>query len=79
MPTLPLRDMPQDVRTYIHKLQKEVRDKKGVKQYSLNQIIYQIIREHKATCCDESNESSPSVLISQMKMKLERLEECFNR
>lgn len=47
MPTLPLKNIPIDVRRYILKIQGEIKTKKGVSQYSQPQTIFQIIREHK--------------------------------
>lgn len=49
-PTLPLKDIPKDVRKYVLKIQGEMKEKKGVAQYSQQLTIFQIIREHKEMC-----------------------------
>jgi hypothetical protein len=45
MPTINLKNIPEDVRKYILKIQGEIKSKKGT-QYSQQLTIYQIIREH---------------------------------
>lgn len=47
MATLPLKNIPIDVRKYILKVQGDMKVKKGVAQYSQNLVIFQLIREHK--------------------------------
>ena len=46
-PTLPLKEIPEDVRDYILQTQAEIKIKKKIRQYSQQQTIFQIIREHK--------------------------------
>ena len=46
-PTLPLKEMPLDVRKYVLQVQGNMKAKKGISQYSQQLTIYQIIREHK--------------------------------
>ncbi len=46
-PTLPLKDIPLDVRKFILKIQGELKEKKGVAQYSQCLTIFFIIREYK--------------------------------
>jgi hypothetical protein len=48
MPTLPLKEIPLDVKKHILKIQGEIKEKKGISQYSQSQTIFQIIREHKS-------------------------------
>jgi hypothetical protein len=45
MATLPLKNIPVDVKKYILKLQGEIKAKKGT-QYSQEQTIFTIIRQH---------------------------------
>jgi hypothetical protein len=47
MATLPLKDIPLDIRKYILQIQGNMKAKKGVAQYSQQLTIFQIIREHK--------------------------------
>jgi hypothetical protein len=46
MATLPLKDIPLDVKRHILKIQGEIKIKKGISQYSQQLAIFQIIREH---------------------------------
>jgi len=47
MPTLPLKDIPDDVKKYILKVQGDMKSQKCVSQYSLTAAIFKIIREHR--------------------------------
>lgn len=47
MSTLPLKNIPTDVKKYILKVQGDTKSKKGIASYSQVQTIYSIIREHK--------------------------------
>ena len=44
---LHLKNMPLDIMDYLLKKQLEIKLEKGIKQYSLEQTIYKIIREQK--------------------------------
>lgn len=46
-PTIPLKEVPLDVRKYMLKVQGQTKERKGISQYSLCQTVFQIIREHK--------------------------------
>lgn len=45
MATIALKDIPDDIRKYILKVQGEIKAKKGT-QYSQKLTIFQIIKEH---------------------------------
>lgn len=47
MAEIKLKEIPNDIRKYILKVQGESKEKKCVAQYSQELTIYQIIREHK--------------------------------
>jgi len=47
MATLPLKDIPDDVKKYILKVQGDIKAKKGT-QFSQISTVFQIIREHKS-------------------------------
>lgn len=44
---LHLKDIPEDVRRHILKIQSEVKIERNVSMYSQMQAIFKIIREHK--------------------------------
>ncbi len=47
MPSLTIKNIPEDVIKHILKIQGEKKAEKGIGQYSQQQAIFQIIREHK--------------------------------
>lgn len=46
-PTIPLKEVPLDVRKYMLKIQGEIKEQKGISQYSLCQTVFKIIRDHR--------------------------------
>lgn len=53
-------DIPVDVKKYILKFQGDVKTTKGIGQYSQQQAIYQIIREHKKFNKKNKTQGEPS-------------------
>lgn len=47
MPTLLIKNLPDDLKKYIVKVQGETKNKKGISQYSMEAALLQIIKEHK--------------------------------
>lgn len=45
--TLPLKNIPTDVRRHILQIQSEMKIERNTSQYSQPQTIFKIIREHK--------------------------------
>lgn len=45
---LSLKDVPMDILKFILKAQFEIKSNKCIKQYSLEQTIYKLLREHKS-------------------------------
>lgn len=45
--TLPLKDIPTDVKKYLLKIQGQIKSQKGISQYSLCLTIFKIVRDHK--------------------------------
>jgi hypothetical protein len=72
MPAISLKDFPVDVRNYILNIQRETKNKKGLQKYSFYQIIFTIIREHKAQ--NQSKEIlSPSEIVQRISTLMEEL------
>jgi hypothetical protein len=47
MAVLTIKRMPEDISLYLKQIQKEIKDKKGIKQFSLELTAISIMREHK--------------------------------
>ena len=59
-PTIPLKEVPLDVRKYMLKIQGEAKERKGISQYSLSLTVFQIIREHKSLIKKGNYEPMPN-------------------
>jgi len=47
MAIMQIKRMPDDISLYLKQIQKEIKEKKGIKQFSLELTAISIIREHK--------------------------------
>ncbi len=45
--SLLLTDVPMEIKKYLLQIQGNIKIEKGINQYSLEQTIYKIIKEHK--------------------------------
>lgn len=48
MAVINLKAIPQDILRYLLKIQGEIKSEKNIAQYSLEQTVYRIVKEHQA-------------------------------
>jgi hypothetical protein len=58
MSAIQLNEIPKDIKQYILKIQGEIKTRKAIGVYSLQQTILQIIREHRES---KDKQIKPSV------------------
>lgn len=46
MATIPLIDFPDDIKKFVIKKQNKIKEEKCITQYSLQKVIYNLLREH---------------------------------